>query len=253
METLTIDQLKKVPWNGTVNGITYEPPLNEMGRMVNIPFKKRDRRFPLFYCWAEIIKSISGENQQILDACCGKGMISQVLLFKGHRLSACDLTDYFKGDRTKINFRQLDLNFPMPYPDDHFDYVINCEGLQYLKGISHFLNEAGRVLKNGGHLILSIPNIHNTAGRFLFLRKGRLINYHLNAERIHWQIIYMPYLVELLKAAGFRILKVKGNIPNLSYKIRIINATIGKLLFEKDNRIMKIAHSLIIDSQITGK
>jgi SAM-dependent methyltransferase len=250
MDTLTIDQLKKVPWNGTINGITYEPPFHEMGRMVNIPFKKRDRRFPLFYCWAEIIKSISGENQQILDACCGRGMISQVLLFKGYKVSACDLKDYFMGDKNKIDFRQVDLNGSMPYPDDHFDYVINCEGLQYLNGVSHFLKEAGRVLKNDGHLILSIPNIHCTAGRFLFFRNGRLPGYHVNAERIHWQIIYLPYLIELLRAENFKILKIKGNIPDLRYKIRILNMIFGRFLFGKDNNFIKTAHSLIIDSQM---
>jgi len=250
MDTLTIDQLKKVPWNGTVNGITYEPPFHEMGRMVNIPFKKRDRRFPLFYCWAEIIKSISGENQQILDACCGRGMISQVLLFKGYKVSACDLNDYFMGDKNKIDFRQIDLNGSMPYLDNSFNYVINCEGLQYLNGITHFLKESGRILKNGGHLILSIPNIHSIAGRLLFLRNGRLAGYHVNTERIHWQIIYMPYLVELLKAAGFRILKIKGNIPDLRYKTRIFNIIFGRYLFEKDNDVVKFTHSIIIDTQI---
>ena len=54
MNSLSIEQLKTIPWIKNYlsgNNIPQEPPLEDIHFLSNIPFKKRDRKYPLFYIW----------------------------------------------------------------------------------------------------------------------------------------------------------------------------------------------------------
>jgi SAM-dependent methyltransferase len=50
-----------------------------------------------------------------------------------------------------------------PYPDESFDTVLCCELLEHLMGDPmHMMAEINRILKPGGHLVLTTPNICST-------------------------------------------------------------------------------------------
>ena len=47
-----------------------------------------------------------------------------------------------------------------PYPDGHFDTVLCCELIEHLKeDPMHLLAEVNRILKVGGHFLITTPNI----------------------------------------------------------------------------------------------
>ena len=47
-----------------------------------------------------------------------------------------------------------------PYPDEHFDTVLCCELLEHLPtDPMHMMSEINRILKPGGHLVITTPNI----------------------------------------------------------------------------------------------
>lgn len=49
---------------------------------------------------------------------------------------------------------------PFPYPDEHFATVLCCELLEHLtEDPMHMMAEINRILKPGGHLVLTTPNI----------------------------------------------------------------------------------------------
>jgi glycosyltransferase involved in cell wall biosynthesis/SAM-dependent methyltransferase len=49
---------------------------------------------------------------------------------------------------------------PFPYPDNHFSTVLCCELLEHLPGDPmHMMAEINRILRPGGHLVLTTPNI----------------------------------------------------------------------------------------------
>ena len=49
---------------------------------------------------------------------------------------------------------------PFPYPDGHFATVLCCELIEHLyTDPMHMLSEVNRVLRDGGHLVLTTPNI----------------------------------------------------------------------------------------------
>ncbi len=48
---------------------------------------------------------------------------------------------------------------PFPYPDDYFDTVLCCELIEHLPADPmHLMREINRILKPGGHLVLTTPN-----------------------------------------------------------------------------------------------
>ncbi len=49
---------------------------------------------------------------------------------------------------------------PFPYPDDHFSTVLCCELIEHLfEDPMHLMSEVNRILKPGGHLVLTTPNV----------------------------------------------------------------------------------------------
>jgi SAM-dependent methyltransferase len=65
------------------------------------------------------------------------------------------------GERHTFQFTQFNLEFdPFPHGDAEFDLVLCCEILEHLAmDPSHMLREIHRVLKPGGQLVLTTPNV----------------------------------------------------------------------------------------------
>ncbi len=49
---------------------------------------------------------------------------------------------------------------PFPYPDGYFSTILCCELIEHLPNDPmHMMMEINRILKTGGHLVLTTPNI----------------------------------------------------------------------------------------------
>ncbi|MGO9231702.1 MAG: glycosyltransferase [Bryobacteraceae bacterium] len=65
----------------------------------------------------------------------------------------CDI-DHFDAEKDRF-----------PYPDEHFATVLCCELIEHLfTDPMHLMSEANRILKPGGHLVLTTPNIAGLRG-----------------------------------------------------------------------------------------
>jgi SAM-dependent methyltransferase len=54
---------------------------------------------------------------------------------------------------------------PFPYPDGHFSTVLCCELIEHLfTDPMHLMGEVNRILKPGGHFVLTTPNIASLRG-----------------------------------------------------------------------------------------
>ncbi len=85
---------------------------------------------------------------------------------------ACDYTDalmQLPGQRVDI----ADLNHdPLPYPDAQFSVVTCTEVIEHVENHRRLLRECHRVLKPGGLLVVSTPNILNIKSRLRYLLFG---------------------------------------------------------------------------------
>jgi SAM-dependent methyltransferase len=68
---------------------------------------------------------------------------------------------------------QLDLNAqPLPYPDESFDLVTCSEVLEHVENFRAVLREIRRVLKPGGLMVITTPNVLNMKSRLRYLVTG---------------------------------------------------------------------------------
>ena len=107
----------------------------------------------------------------ILDCPAGEGALAQRLVAAGFDVRSCDLYDQlFRLDGVEI--KSGDLSGTLPYTSETFDYIASLEGLEHIDSPPNAFREYQRLLKPGGHLILSVPNIMNIEERLKWLVYG---------------------------------------------------------------------------------
>ncbi len=112
-----------------------------------------------------------GPSVRLLDIGAGQGALSGRLRDAGYAVSACDLyPDMFRAEG--IECLGVDANGALPYPDESFDLAIAVEVVEHLEGHRTFYSEARRVLKPGGALVFTTPNISSFKSRVSFLMTG---------------------------------------------------------------------------------
>lgn len=107
----------------------------------------------------------------VLDIGAGEGALCQRLQNAGFRMEACDSqTGQFRVPG--VAFRQTDVSRGLPYPDGRFDAAVAVEVVEHLHGQRRFFDEVHRVLKPGGILLFTTPNISSLKSRMRFLFTG---------------------------------------------------------------------------------
>lgn len=115
--------------------------------------------------FTHIISYINCHTGKVLDLACGTGFLSRFLKSRSPELDvygidfsyvAIDFNLKYTGD--KEHYKEGEV-YKIPFPDNMFDFVIGGEILEHLEEPDKFFKEIFRVLKQGGTMILSTPNI----------------------------------------------------------------------------------------------
>ena len=111
---------------------------------------------------------------RILDIGCADGSLSLVFkeVLRAKEVYGLDIsTEYLQEARKKgMKTFKVDVNRDrFPLEADSFDVIIASEILEHCILPENLLREAYRVLKTGGYLILSTPNLASFYDRFLLL------------------------------------------------------------------------------------
>lgn len=108
-----------------------------------------------------------------LDIGSGHGELIQLLRNKFDlHSSACDYTgNLMKLPDVTVNVANLNTE-ALPYQDSVFDLVTCTEVIEHLENYRFILREVNRVLKPGGILVITTPNILNLKSRIRFLVFG---------------------------------------------------------------------------------
>jgi SAM-dependent methyltransferase len=161
----------------------------------------------------------------VLDAPSGGGALAHELAAMGFDVVG---GDYDRGEIRGRGFRRvcLDLNRPLPFGDASFDYVACVEGIEHLERPVDALREMRRVIRPGGRLVLTTPNVLHLGSRARMLFTG----FWTSAPRPfdptvpptgfeHIMLLSYPMLTYFLGRSGFAIEAVtrsrvvRGSIP----------------------------------------
>jgi len=161
------------------------------------------------------IEKLVGSNKQVLDVGCMTGYLAHFLQLNGNIVSGVDLlaSAINIANQNNINAQVCDIdNQPLPFGDSIFDVVVFSEVIEHLVDPIFVLNQIYRVLKPGGMLIVSTPNIAYVQYRIELLM-GKLPDFcefrNKYSERYynfqHKTLFTHGALMNTLKEAGFVI------------------------------------------------
>jgi ubiquinone/menaquinone biosynthesis C-methylase UbiE len=141
----------------------------------------------------------------ILDVGCGKGRMLHELRKKGWGVCGTELSDLscdFAKEEFGLDIKKGDVS-ECALPDDHFDVITMWHSLEHCRDPHGTLNECHRVLKDGGILIVAVPNLASLQYR---LSKDKW--FHLDVPR-HLYHFTPSVLTRLVNASGFKTVKVR--------------------------------------------
>lgn len=183
-------------------------------------FYKNDRTdFPSWYTFMlpELTKELKSDSK-ILELGCGQGKGLKYIVNKSYtkeeNIFGIDQSsaaiEFAKLKLPTANLKQGDI-YSLDYNDNTFDFVLLMEVIEHLENPIEALNEAYRVLKPNGKLIISFPNYLN----FPWLMV-RILSEKLN--RPNW-IVLQPvdkiyttlHVIELCKKTNFQFQKIMGS------------------------------------------
>lgn len=158
-----------------------------------------------------------GAGKKVLDVPMGPGAMSLRLSELGYQVTGLDI-DLNQSASLPAAIQRLraNLNEPLPLPDATFDMVVSLEGIEHLENHFLFLRELGRVIKPGGKLVISTPNICSLEERMNFLFRGSAYRF-IGREEVekhgsgfdHQNLISYVSLRQVLDWAGFKVVQVE--------------------------------------------
>ena len=159
---------------------------------------------------------------RVLDAGCGEGVLVEEFA-------------------TRLNIEGIDPNYSsarvrsgsltaLPYEDNTFERAICLDVLEHLtfEEQPKALRELHRVLRPGGELLVSVPNLAHLQSRIHFLLQGRLIR--TASEEKHPGDRPVSEYVRLAERAGFSTTSRQGIFPTVPVLTRLIRRNPRRLL-----------------------
>lgn len=181
---------------------------------------QRIKEYPLF------TKKIT-----VLDVGCGSGdlggMIKDRFQAEVHGIELN--SEAIKNSKKQgLIVKKSDIEEKWPYQNGQFDVITATEIIEHVVNPDHFLQEAKRILKKNGHIVLTTPNLAAWFNRIIFLfgyqpffmevstidkTIGLKFTRKLTANREpvgHIRCFTIRALQDLLELHGYKVLLVKG-------------------------------------------
>lgn len=189
------------------------------------------------------------EKGRVLDLGCGDGDYAKKLKDLGFDVVAGDIDHNRFRYHKEIEFKHCDITRQMPFPDNSFDYVLLMEVVEHLRNPYAVIPEINRIIKTGGSLILSTPNILSLKSRFRFMFEGAYeyfreppLDQAVNPREVIFNLHLVPYryheLEYLLSACGFKISNIFTSIYE-GYGLWFLLPIIRLQAWQKQKRSLK--------------
>lgn len=174
------------------------------------------------------------KGTSIIDVGCGNGMFLMKMFKRGWDCYGLDISPYAFGsapmkERIRLfcsDIRTADL------PENYFDVATFWQSFEHICEPVRVLNKARSILKDGGVLFISAPNIESFEAKISMKRWiGMELPTHLYQ--------YSPKTITLLlEKAGFRIISIKKN--SLEYNFPFFALTVFNALGGEFNLLHKL-------------
>jgi methionine biosynthesis protein MetW len=183
----------------------------------------KDGFFPHGHIWpglARLYRRNIGAGERVLDVGCGDGKTSGAwLLDRRCDYTGVDISANAVREAQQFGLRAIHITdaSSLPFADGMFDVVVCIEVLEHLFAPQSALQEIRRVLRPGGRLIATVPNIAAWRWRLDMLVAGRWnpIGDERSAAE-PWRDPHIRFFTtrsmrRLLRETGFEVITVGGH------------------------------------------
>jgi 2-polyprenyl-3-methyl-5-hydroxy-6-metoxy-1,4-benzoquinol methylase len=170
---------------------------------------------------ARQIFSRMNPGQVILDVGCADGGILKPLVGP-HEIHGVEITPWLVELALKNGVKAVRHNIeaePLPYANARFDAVFCGETIEHQVDTDWLMFEINRVLKPGGKLVLTFPNIRTLLGLAMMLFFDLPPMYAARYRSAHFRDFTLRLIKVVLAAHGFRVERTQGSafyLPKLN-------------------------------------
>lgn len=166
------------------------------------------------------------QDTRVLDAGCGEGVLVEAFRT---RLAIEGIDPHYSSDIVRSGTL-----LALPYQDAYFARAVCLDVLEHLSfdDQPRALAELHRVIRPGGELLVTVPNLAHLQSRVHFLLLGRLIRTASLAK--HPGDRPLSEYVELAARAGFRLVERRGIFPTVPVLTRWIRRSPASLRWLHD-------------------
>lgn len=208
---------------------------------------------------------LASDGGSLLDVGCGEGFFMSALdhelrlVEREWTLTGVDLSEYEleRAAALPYSFERCNLEEGIPFEDGSFDVLFLGELIEHVYNPDNLLEECRRVLKPGGHLMVTTPNLQAWYNRALFLMGIQPLYYETSTKttavgagplrRIkrgtspvgHLRVFNRRALTDIIEREGFQVLEVAGAIMPVLPKP-------AQLIDRQFNRFTSLASELIV-------
>jgi 2-polyprenyl-3-methyl-5-hydroxy-6-metoxy-1,4-benzoquinol methylase len=175
-----------------------------------VPFNTRP------YGGHERLLALAGSPERALDVGCSSGYLSRRLVERGAKVVGIEADERAAAAARAVcedvlvgDVETMDL----PFAANSFDLVLCGDVIEHLRDPERFLARMRPLLRPGGRLVLTTPNVANwamrlglLAGRWRYTDRGIL-------DRSHLHLFTKKTLEEMLDRAGYRIVEFDVTAP----------------------------------------
>lgn len=175
-----------------------------------VPFNERP------YGGHKRLLALAGSPERVLDVGCSSGYLARPLVERGATVVGIDADERAAEEARSVCEQVLvgDVEtMALPFEDASFDLVLCGDVLEHLRDPDAFLARVRPLVRPGGRLVLTTPNVANwamriglLAGRWRYRDRGIL-------DRTHTHLFTKKTLEEALERAGYRIVAFDVTAP----------------------------------------
>lgn len=175
-----------------------------------VPLNERRHR-----AHAKLLEAV-GTGNRVLDVGCSSGYLARPLAERGNTIVGLELDP--EAARAAEEFCELVLvgdveTMDLPFEPGSFDVVLGGDVIEHLRDPAATLTRLRPLLRPGGRVVLSTPNVANWAirlsllsGRWRYTDRGIL-------DRSHTHLFTRATLAETLERAGYRVERIDFSVP----------------------------------------
>ncbi len=177
-------------------------------------------------------RRMAGTGNDVLDVGCGNGYFAAELTKQGNRVTGIDRLSQPERQDAFQQYIQGDLDadltpFTRQLRAGSFDRILFLDVLEHLREPGRMLREFRPLLKSGGAVVVSLPNVANLAirlqllfGRFEYAERGIL-------DRTHLRFFTRSMARLFLRNSGYRIIKEESTVIPIDLALGLVSG--GKL------------------------